>query len=193
VEPNVCGSTGFGRAWELADNREKRGDVLRDMESLNRWVKAQPWADPGKVVVFGGSYGGWVVLMGLTRQPGPWSAGVDLVGVADLRTLLRSTDQTIRAVFVDEFGDLDRDEALLAAWSPLPDAAKIRAPLFVYQGANDPRVPRGESDAIVSAVRRNGLPVEYMIAADEGHSLDRRENQIAFLSRSARFLEEHPR
>jgi pimeloyl-ACP methyl ester carboxylesterase len=110
---------------------------------------------------------------------------------ADLRTLLRSTDQLIRAVFVDEFGDLEKDEALLAEWSPLRDVDKIAVPLFVYQGQNDPRVPRAESDAIVRALRARNLPVEYMIAANEGHSLDRRENQIEFFARSARFLEEH--
>jgi len=193
VEPNVRGSTGFGRAWEMADDREKRGDVLKDMESVNRWIREQPWADGGRIVLFGGSYGGWIVLMGLTRQQGLWDVGVDLVGVADLRTLLASTDQLIRAVFVDEFGDLDADRALLAAWSPLAGADRIAVPLFVYQGANDPRVPRAESDAIVKALRRNGRPVEYMIAADEGHSLDRRENQIEFFARTARFLEEHLR
>jgi dipeptidyl aminopeptidase/acylaminoacyl peptidase len=191
VEPNIRGSTGFGRAWEMADNREKRGDVLRDMASVNEWVKQQPWADPSRVVIFGGSYGGWVVLMGLTRQQPLWNVGIDLVGVSDLRTLLRSTDQLIRAIFVDEFGDPDKDEALLAAWSPLPDADKITAPLFVYQGANDPRVPRAESDAIVRSLRSRGRPVEYMVAPNEGHSLDRRENQVEFYSRSARFLEEH--
>lgn len=191
VEPNVRGSTGFGRAWEMADNREKRGDVLEDMASVNAWVKAQPWADPTRVVIFGGSYGGWVVLEGLTRQQRLWRAGIDLVGVADLRTLMKSTDQAIRAVFVDEFGDLDKDQALLAEWSPLKDAGNIAAPLFVYQGANDPRVPRTESDSIVSALRRRNLPVEYMIAPNEGHSLDRRENQLEFYARSARFLEEH--
>jgi dipeptidyl aminopeptidase/acylaminoacyl peptidase len=193
VEPNMRGSTGFGRAWEMADNREKRGDVLKDMASVNAWVKAQPWADPRRVVIFGGSYGGWVVLEGLTRQQPLWSAGVDLVGVADLRTLLRSTDQAIRAVFVDEFGDLEKDEALLAAWSPLADAEKIAVPLFVYQGQNDPRVPRAESDAIVRALRAHHLPVEYMIAANEGHSIDRRETQVELFARVARFLEEHLR
>jgi dipeptidyl aminopeptidase/acylaminoacyl peptidase len=193
VEPNVRGSTGFGRAWEMADDREKRGDVLKDMETVNRWIRAQPWADGDRIVIFGGSYGGWIVLMGLTRQQPLWRAGVDLVGVADLRTLLASTDQLIRAIFVDEFGDLDADRDLLAAWSPLPDAGKIVAPLFVYQGANDPRVPRAESDAIVKALRRNGRPVEYMIAPNEGHSLDRRESQVEFFARTARFLEEHLR
>lgn len=193
VEPNVRGSTGFGRAWEMADNREKRGDVLRDMETVNRWIRAQPWADGERIVLFGGSYGGWVVLMGLTRQQALWKVGIDLVGVADLATLLASTDQAIRSIFVDEFGDLEKDRELLAAWSPLADADRITAPLFVYQGENDPRVRRSESDAIVRALRRKGLPVEYMIAKDEGHSLDRRENQIEFFARTARFLEEHLR
>ena len=191
VEPNVRGSTGFGRAWEMADNREKRGDVLKDMASVHAWVKAQPWADPRRIVIFGGSYGGWVVLEGLTRQQALWNAGIDLVGVADLRTLMKSTDRLIRAVLTDEFGDLEKDDALLAEWSPLKDADKITAPLFVYQGANDPRVPRSESDAIVKALRTRGLPVEYMIAPNEGHSLDRRENQVEFYARTARFLEEH--
>jgi dipeptidyl aminopeptidase/acylaminoacyl peptidase len=191
VHPNVRGSTGFGRAWEMADNRERRGHVLKDMESVNRWVRAQPWADPQRIVIAGGSYGGYLVLMGLTRQPDLWSAGVDLVGVADLSTLLRSTDQLIRAVFVDEFGDLEKDAALLAEWSPLADASKIADPLFVYQGANDPRVTRSESDAIVGALRQRNVPVEYMVAPDEGHSLARRPNRIEYLSRVGRFLEEH--
>jgi prolyl oligopeptidase PreP (S9A serine peptidase family) len=163
------------------------------VETVNRWIRAQPWADADRIVLFGGSYGGWIVLMGLTRQQPLWKVGVDLVGVADLATLLASTDQVIRAVFVDEFGDLETDRELLAEWSPLKDAGRITAPLFVYQGENDPRVRRSESDSIVKAVRRNGRPVEYMIAKDEGHSLDRRENQIEFFSRTARFLEEHLR
>ena len=193
VEPNVRGSTGFGRAWEMADDREKRGDVLKDMGSVNAWVRSQPWADPDRVVLFGGSYGGWVVLEGLTRQQPLWKVGVDLVGVADLRTFLRSTDQAIRAAFVQEFGDLEKDDALLAEWSPLRDADKITAPLFVYQGQNDPRVPRSESDAIVKALRARGRPVEYMVAPEEGHSFDRRETQVELYSRAARFLEEHLR
>jgi dipeptidyl aminopeptidase/acylaminoacyl peptidase len=191
VDPNIRGSTGFGRAYERADDREKRGDAIRDVESVNAWVKAQPWADPARVIVMGASYGGYLTLMALTRQPSLWRAGVDLAGIADLPTMLRSTDQGIRAVFVDEFGDLDKDAALLEAYSPLRDHDKITAPLFVYTGQNDPRVPRAQADLIVAALRRRGVPVEYMVAADEGHSLDRRENRIDFMTRAARFLEDH--
>jgi dipeptidyl aminopeptidase/acylaminoacyl peptidase len=191
VNPNIRGSTGFGRAYERADNREKRGDAIQDMATVNAWAKAQPWADASRVIVMGGSYGGYLTLMGLTRQPSLWRAGVDLVGIADLKTFLRSTDQGIRAVLADEFGDLEKDAALLDAYSPLRDHDKITAPLFVYAGQNDPRVPRAESDQIVVALRRRGVPVEYMVAADEGHSLDRRENRIAFMTRVARFLDDH--
>jgi dipeptidyl aminopeptidase/acylaminoacyl peptidase len=190
VEPNVRGSTGFGRAYEQADDRDRRGDVMKDLKSVNRWVKAQPWCDPDRVVVMGLSYGGYLTLMALTRQPGLWRAGVDLFGVADLRTLLASTDQTVRFALVNEFGDPERDAALLAEYSPLRDVDRIVAPLFVYAGANDPRVPRSESDLIVGALRRRGVPVEYMVAANEGHSFDHRETRVELYARVARFLDE---
>ena len=190
VEPNIRGSTGFGRAYEMADNKEKRADALKDVETVNAWVRQQPWADPNRVVIFGGSYGGYLVLMGLTRQPKIWSAGVDLVGISNLVTFMSSTDQAIRAAFVDEFGDLDRDRKLLEEFSPMRDREKIVAPLFVYQGQNDPRVARPESDQMVASLRGRKIPVEYMVAMNEGHSVDRRENKSAFVARVTRFLAE---
>ena len=190
LEPNVRGSTGFGRAYEMADNREKRADWLKDLETVNAWTKKQSWCDPDRVVVWGQSYGGYTTLMALTRQPMLWGAGVDLYGVADLKQFLRTTDAAIRAVFVTEFGDLDKDGPLLDEFSPMRDRDKIVAPLFVYAGQNDPRVPRSESDAIVRALRERGIPVEYMVAANEGHTVDRRETKIELLTRTARFLED---
>jgi dipeptidyl aminopeptidase/acylaminoacyl peptidase len=190
LEPNVRGSTGFGHAYEEADNREKRADWLQDLETVNAWVKAQPWADPERVVVWGQSYGGYTTLMALTRQPTLWRAGVDLYGPADLHAFLLSTDAAIRAGFVAEFGDVDKDAALLDQFSPMRDVDKIVRPLFVYAGAHDPRVPLSEGNAIVKALRTRGVPVEYMVAADEGHSVDRRENKIELLTRTARFLED---
>jgi dipeptidyl aminopeptidase/acylaminoacyl peptidase len=193
LEPNVRGSTGYGRAYEMADNREKRADWLKDLQAVNAWTKAQPWADPDRVIVMGGSYGGYTVLMALTRQPPLWRAGVDYVGIANLFTFLRSTDQAIRAVWVDEFGDLDRDRAILEEFSPIREVDRIAAPLFVYAGQNDPRVPRAESDQVVQALRARRVPVEYQVAADEGHSLDHRENKVEFLTRVARFLKDNVR
>ncbi len=191
LEPNVRGSTGYGHAHEMTDNREKRADWLKDVEAVNAWTKAQPWADPSRVVVMGGSYGGYTVLIALTRQAPLWRAGVDYVGIANLFTFLRSSDQAIRAVWVDEFGDLDQDRALLAELSPLRDVDRIAAPLFVYAGQNDPRVPRAESDQVVQALRARRVPVEYQVAADEGHSLDHRENKVESMTRVARFLEDN--
>lgn len=190
VEPNVRGSTGFGRAYEMADNREKRADWLRDLETVNDWIKAQPWCDPARVVINGGSYGGYTVLMALTRQPTRWRAGIDVFGVADLRKFLLTTDARIRSGFIPEFGDVERDAALLEQFSPMRDVDRIVAPLFVYAGQNDPRVPRSESDAIVRALRTRKIPVEYMVAPNEGHSLDHRESKIELFVRSARFLED---
>jgi dipeptidyl aminopeptidase/acylaminoacyl peptidase len=191
VEPNVRGSSGFGRAYEAGDNGPKRLDAFKDIETTGKWAASQPWADKDKVVVFGGSYGGYTVLVGLTRWPTLWRAGVDLFGVANLKTFMATTSGLIREIFLVEFGDPDKDAAFLDSISPLRDADKIARPLFVYAGANDPRVPRTECDLIVKAMRAHKVPVEYMVAMNEGHSLAHRENQIELFSRAARFLEAH--
>jgi len=111
--------------------------------------------------------------------------------VANLKTFMATTSGLIHELFLVEFGDPDKDAAFLDSISPLRDADKIVDPLFVYAGANDPRVPRSESDLIVGALRARKVPVEYMVASNEGHSLAHRETQIAFYSRVARFLERH--
>ena len=189
VEPNVRGSSGFGRAFEMADNGRLRPDALRDVATAARWAAAQPWADPQRLVVMGGSYGGYTVLASLTRDPDIWRAGVDLFGVANLQTFLRTTMGVIRELFRLEFGELGKDDAFLDSISPLLVAERIVDPLFVYAGANDPRVPRSESDLIVDSLRRRRVPVEYMVKENEGHSLARRENVVEFYVRAARFLE----
>jgi dipeptidyl aminopeptidase/acylaminoacyl peptidase len=190
VEPNVRGSAGFGRAFEMADNGPKREDAFGDVEASAQWVAAQPWADADKLVVYGGSYGGYTVLTALERWPELWASGVDLFGVVNLDTFLRTTSGLIREVFVVEFGDVDKDAAMLKTMSPIEAIDQIEDPLFVYAGANDPRVPRSESDQVVVALRQRDVPVEYMVADNEGHSFARRETQLALFSRVARFLEE---
>ena len=190
VEPNVRGSTGFGRNYVMGDDGAKRREALKDIETTGKWVAAQPWADKDRIVIYGGSYGGYTTLVGVTRYPHVWRAGVDIFGVANWVTFMRTTSGYIREVFKDEIGDPEKDRALLEELSPVRDVAKIRSPLFVYAGANDPRVPRSESDQIVNALRTRGVPVEYMVAEDEGHSLARRKTQIEFLARCARFLEQ---
>jgi dipeptidyl aminopeptidase/acylaminoacyl peptidase len=191
VEPNVRGSGGFGRAFEEADNGRGRLEAFKDIETTGRWAASQPWADPDRVIIFGGSYGGYTVLVGLTRMPELWRAGVNLFGVANLKTFMATTSGLIREIFHVEFGHPEQDAAFLDSISPLRDADRIVDPLFVYAGANDPRVPLSESDLIVQASRARRVPVEYMVAENEGHSLARKENMVEFLARSARFLETH--
>jgi dipeptidyl aminopeptidase/acylaminoacyl peptidase len=191
VEPNVRGSIGYGRAFEMADNGRKRVDAIKDIETSARWVAEQPWADKDRLVVFGSSYGGYTVLLALTRWPELWRAGVDLYGIASLQTVLATTSGWIRSQFLLEVGDPDKDGEFLAQISPLTDIHKIVDPTFVYAGANDPRVPRSESDMIVKALRQRGVPTEYMVAENEGHSLARIENLVEFHARMARFLETH--
>jgi dipeptidyl aminopeptidase/acylaminoacyl peptidase len=191
VEPNIRGSTGFGKDYERADNGPKRMDALRDLERVNEWVKKQPWADPDRVVVYGGSYGGYMTYMALGHQPDRWRAGVGLVGIVNLKTFMVTTAQVIREAFREEFGELEKDAPFLDSISPLRVLDRVRAPLFVYQGATDPRVPRAEQDQLVGALRQRRHPVEYMIAPDEGHSLSHRHTQLAFLSRVHRFLDVH--
>jgi dipeptidyl aminopeptidase/acylaminoacyl peptidase len=189
VEPNVRGSSGYGRAFVMADDGPKRVEALKDIETTGRWVAEQRWADKDRLVIAGESYGGYTALIGVTRQPSLWRAGVDVFGVANWLTFMKSTSGIIRQVFLTEIGDPDKDRALLESLSPIKDADKIRVPLFVYAGANDARVPRSESDQIVKALRQRGVAVEYMVADNEGHSIERRENQIALAARTARFLE----
>ncbi|WP_394844632.1 prolyl oligopeptidase family serine peptidase [Pendulispora brunnea] len=189
VEPNIRGSTGFGRAYEQADDGPKRMDAVKDIEAVGQWVLSTPWADPARLVLSGGSYGGYMTLMGLTHHPTMWKAGIDLVGVYDWRTFMRSTSGEIRSVFQKEIGP-ESDSAFLASISPATRVDSISVPLFVYAGANDPRVARSESDQIVRSLRTRKVPVEYMVADNEGHSLDRKETVTSFLARSTRFLEE---
>lgn len=191
VEPNVRGSSGFGRAFEEADNGSKRLDAFKDVETSARWAAQQPWADPDRMVVLGSSYGGYVALNALERWPDIWRAGVDLVGIVNLDSFMKSTSGTIRETFLVEFGDPDKDAAFFQEISPITSVDKIVDPTFVYAGANDPRVPRTESDQIVVALRTRGIATEYFVADNEGHSLARRENQLAGYARVARFLETH--
>ncbi len=179
VDPNVRGSTGFGSAYEKADDGPKRLDAVKDLEAVGTWVTTQPWAAPGRLALLGASYGGYMTLMGLSRSPTLWKAGVDVVGVVHWETFLKTAPSLGRESLATELGsDLI---------SPALD--KITSPLFVYAGQNDLRVPRADSDAIVASLRARKIPTYYMVGANEEHSLDRNETKKSFLARALRFLE----
>jgi dipeptidyl aminopeptidase/acylaminoacyl peptidase len=188
IAPNIRGSTGFGLEYMAADDGAKRGDALRDMESVNRWARAQPWCDGDRIVIGGVSYGGYMTLLAVAMQPTLWRAGVDGSGMSNLKTMEQLEDQTVRVYDETEFGALGKDDAILTQWSPLTHVDAVVAPVFVYQGVKDPITPQDEADQIVAALRRRHIPVEYMLIENEGHGVTRRENKIAFLVRSYRFL-----
>ena len=193
IYPNVRGSAGYGKSWLLLDNAEKREDSVKDIGALLDWIAMQPGLDADRVAVFGGSYGGYMVLATMTNYPGRIRAGVDVVGISHFGTFLNNTEEYRRDLRRVEYGD-ERDPKMQAVFeriSPLNNAAKIRAPLFVAQGKNDPRVPWTEAEQIVMAVRANDEPVWYLLFNDEGHGFRKKANSDYFTAASMMFLQKY--
>jgi dipeptidyl aminopeptidase/acylaminoacyl peptidase len=186
--PNVRGSTGYGKAYTHLDDVELRMDSVRDLVHAAEWLREKGHQ---RVAVMGGSYGGFMVLAALTEYPELWSAGVDIVGIANLVTFLENTGSYRRALRESEYGSLERDREFLESISPIHKAEDIKAPLMVIHGKNDPRVPVGEAEQIVEKVRENGGTVEYLLYADEGHGLAKLKNRLDAYPRIAAFLDEN--
>jgi dipeptidyl aminopeptidase/acylaminoacyl peptidase len=187
--PNVRGSTGYGKRFEHLDDVEKRLDSVADLASLHKWLAARPEIDGSRAVVYGRSYGGYMVLAALAFQPELWAAGIEFVGISNLRTFLENTSAWRRAAREREYGSLSDPELLerLSPWSRL-DA--IQAPLFIEHGRNDPRVPVSESEAIHRELARRGVRCELVIYEDEGHMVEKLENRIDSFERATDFLDE---
>jgi dipeptidyl aminopeptidase/acylaminoacyl peptidase len=186
--PNVRGSTGYGKAYTHLDDIELRMNSVRDLAHAAQWLRKKGHQ---RVAVMGGSYGGFMVLAALTEYPELWSAGVDIVGIANLVTFLKNTGSYRRALREAEYGSLQRDRDFLESISPIHKAHRIRVPLMVIHGKNDPRVPVGEAEQIVERVRENGGTVEYLLYEDEGHGLAKLKNRLDAYPRIAAFLDEH--
>jgi dipeptidyl aminopeptidase/acylaminoacyl peptidase len=187
--PNVRGSTGYGKRFEHLDDVEKRLDSVADLASLHAWLAARPEIDGSRAVVYGRSYGGYMVLAALAFQPELWAAGIEFVGISNLRTFLENTSVWRRAAREREYGPLSDPELLerLSPWSRL-DA--IRAPLFIEHGRNDPRVPVSESEAIHQELVRRGVRCELVIYEDEGHPVEKLANRVDVFERAVAFLDE---
>jgi dipeptidyl aminopeptidase/acylaminoacyl peptidase len=193
AEPNVRGSSGYGKAWLDADNGPKRLQVVTDIEDAALHIR-RAWAKGGaapKVGVYGGSYGGYSVLYAMTRFAGAYDAGVSNVGIANLLTFLENTAPYRRALRITEYGDPVKDREALIQLSPTTHVAQLKAPLLIVQGANDPRVPVGESLLMHEAAASRGVPVELMIFADEGHGASSRGNQALQFGHTLRFFQQH--
>ncbi|MGO1072367.1 S9 family peptidase [Lysobacter sp. CA199] len=191
--PNVRGSSGYGRTYLSLDNAEKREDSVKDIGALLDWVAKQPELDATRVGVYGGSYGGYMVLASLTHYSDRIRAGVDVVGISDFTTFLKNTESYRRDLRRAEYGDerLPEMKAVFERISPLKNAGKIRSPLFVAQGKNDPRVPYTEAEQIVKAVRGNGQPVWFLMFDDEGHGFQKKVNTDYFGAAMMEFWQRH--
>ena len=186
--PNVRGSTGYGKVYTHLDDVELRMDSVKDLAYAAEWLRENGHQ---RVAVMGGSYGGFMVLAALTEYPELWSAGVDIVGIANLVTFLENTGSYRRALREFEYGSLERDREFLASISPIHKAGNIKAPLMVIHGKNDPRVPVGEAEQIVERMRENGGTVEFLLYEDEGHGLAKLKNRLDAYPRIAAFLDEN--
>ncbi|WP_424003177.1 S9 family peptidase [Haloarcula salina] len=190
-EPNVRGSTGYGKAYTHLDDVEKRMDSVRDVRAGVDWLHDHPSVDPDRIVAMGGSYGGFMVLAAMTEYPDLWAAGVDVVGIANFVTFLENTGDWRRELREAEYGSLAEDREFLESISPITNVDRIAAPLFVLHGANDPRVPVGEAEQIAERAAEQGVPVEKLIFDDEGHGISKRENRIEAYTAVVDFLDAH--
>ncbi|MHB8245834.1 MAG: alpha/beta hydrolase family protein [Acidimicrobiales bacterium] len=188
--PNVRGSTGYGKRYAGLDHTRRRLDSVADLAAIHGWLRTAGF-DPDRAALFGGSYGGYMVLAGVAFQPELWAAGVDIVGISDLISFLENTSPYRRVHREREYGSLSADRDFLERASPLRHADDIRAPLFVIHGENDPRVPVTEARQLVASLQRRGVPHEVMIFADEGHGLAKLENRLEAYPRAVDFLVEH--
>lgn len=192
ILPNVRGSSGYGKRYSNLDNAHKREDSVKDIGALLDWVATQPQLDKGRVAVYGQSYGGYMSLAVMTHYADRLVGGVERYGISDFASFLNNTEAYRRDNRRGEYGD-ERDPKMLATFrriSPLANVAKITKPMLVMQGANDPRVPKSESDQVVAGIRNNGVETWYVVFADEGHGFQkkpnndlRREVETVFLSK----------
>jgi dipeptidyl aminopeptidase/acylaminoacyl peptidase len=187
--PNVRGSAGYGKRWVSLDDVDKRLDSVADLAALRAWLP-DLGLDPARSALWGGSYGGYMVLAGTTMQPDLWAAGVDIVGMSSLVTFLENTSEYRRAAREREYGSLEHDRDLLTAASPITYLDQLRAPLFVIHGANDPRVPLSEAQQIAAALADRGIRHELRVYDDEGHGLAKRANRKDAYPAAIEFLAE---
>jgi dipeptidyl aminopeptidase/acylaminoacyl peptidase len=190
--PNVRGSTGYGRRYYSLDDTIHRLDSVADLAAIHAWLPTIG-VDPDRIALWGGSYGGYMVLAGLAFQPDLWACGVDIVGISDLVTFLENTSAYRRSHREREYGSLVHDREFLERASPLRQVEAIKAPLFVIHGSNDPRVPLGEAEQIAASLRSRDVPCELHVYTDEGHGLAKLANRLDAYPKAFQFLDRYLR
>jgi protease II len=192
VQPNVRGSDGYGKAWLNADNGPKRLDVITDIEDAGKALRAR-FTRNGKVpkvAIVGGSYGGYSALVGMTMFAGTYDAGVSIVGISNLQTFLQNTAPYRRKLRASEYGDPEKDAEALKKLSPVTYIDRVKSPLLMIQGLDDPRVPAGESIQMQEALEKRSVQSRLVLVEGEGHGAARRGGQVIMIGNMLRFLEE---
>jgi len=195
VEPNVRGSSGYGKAWLHADDGPKRLGVITDIEDVSRYIRSA-WAKDGKpprIGVIGGSYGGYSALMAMTYFAGAFDAGVAEYSISNLSTFLLNTAPYRRILRISEYGDPVKDKDVLEQLSPITHVAKLKEPLLLVQGVNDPRTPVGEALQIHDELEQRGVPGGLILFPDEGHGAVKRSNIVLQIGHAIAFFERHLR
>jgi dipeptidyl aminopeptidase/acylaminoacyl peptidase len=187
VAPNVRGSTGYGKRYHHLDDIYRRLDSVADLAALHDWLPSIGF-DSARAALWGGSYGGFMVLAGLVFQPERWAAAVDIVGIASFVTFLENTSKWRRVFREREYGFLERDRTFLEEISPLTHIEQLRAPLFLIHGTNDPRVPVSEAQQLHAALRSRGIETEMLVYNDEGHGLQKLKNRLDAYPKAVEFL-----
>ena len=191
LQVNYRGSTGYGKAFMNAGNKEWGGKMHNDLVDAVNWAVERGIADPKKVSIFGGSYGGYAALVGATFTPDVFCCAVDIVGPSNIITLIQTIPPywaPLVSIFHQRVGDPSTEEEFLKSRSPLFKVDQIKIPMLIGQGANDPRVKQAESEQIVEAMKSKGIPYEYMLFPDEGHGFAKPENRLKFYAAAERFL-----
>jgi len=191
LAPNVRGSSGYGTAFMNLDNTTKRMDSVHDLAHAAYWLRDKKQADPKRLAVYGGSYGGFMVLAQVTHYPDLWAAGIDVVGICNFVTFLEKTGAYRRAHREMEYGNLRDHKEFLEKISPINHVDKIKCPMMVIHGANDPRVPVEEAEQIVAALKKRQVPVEYLRYEDEGHGLAKLKNRLDAYPKMVAFLDKY--
>ncbi len=194
LQMNFRGSTGYGRAFWEASFQKWGQEMQDDITDGTNWLIEKGIADPDRLAIYGGSYGGYATLMGLIKEPELYAAGIDYVGVSNMFTFMKTIPpywEPLLDMMYEMVGDPEKDSAMLASVSPVQQAEAIVAPLFVAQGANDPRVNKDESDQMVAAMKARGIAVEYMVKDNEGHGFGNEENRFDFYRAMESFLGTH--
>lgn len=191
LAPNIRGSSGYGKTYQKLIHRDWGGAELGDIEQAAKYLQTLDWVDANRICVYGGSFGGFATLSAVTRLPGYWALGVDLVGPSNLLTFVNSVPPHWRSFMRMWVGDAEDDREMLVERSPITYVDKIRVPMLVIQGAKDPRVVQAESDQMVERIRKNGGDVRYYVDENEGHGATRRENSIKWMKMVAEYIEEY--